>query len=102
MSYEREVIDLVDVEDDEEAEYDSIPLPDDIEAIENDAGPSRRSSNESRYPSKKDAQSGIDIRQGLKEQLAKLDAEVSPTPCQQSLIPRSCTVSQAKSMSCRN
>ena len=77
MSHNRDVIDLADDDDDEEAEYDSIPLPDDIEAIENAAGPSWRSSDEARQSRAIEAQTGIEDRQGLKEQLAKVDAEVS-------------------------
>lgn len=76
MAYKHDVIDLADDEDDE-AEYDSIPLPDDIEAIENAAGPSRRRSSEGRKGSMEGAQDGIDARQSLKAELAKIDAEVS-------------------------
>lgn len=77
MSHNRAVIDLADDDDDEEAEYDSIPLPDDIEAIENAAGPSWRSSDEAQQSRAIGAQTGTEDRQGLKEQLAKVDAEVS-------------------------
>lgn len=66
MPHNPDVIDLADDDDNDEAEYDSIPLPDDIEAIEN-----------GRHTTTEENQSGIDIRQSLKEELAKLEAEVS-------------------------
>lgn len=76
------VIDLVD-DDDEEEQYDSIPLPEDIEDIENTAGPSRRQiSNTSRNGSGDAIGSGELLhRQSLKERLAKLDGEVGAASC---------------------
>lgn len=77
MQLDRDVIDLVD--DDEEGpdeDYESIPLPDDIEAIENaGAGPSRRNDHKTTSYVNLDADD-MEKRQNLKEELARLDAEV--------------------------
>lgn len=98
MPYKPDVIDLADDDDDDsdEAEYDSIPLPDDIEAIENTAGPSSYL-NGGRGDSTGGDQDGIDTRQDLKEDLAKLEAEVS-SPSRRRLNYRSSLGSQARSL----
>ena len=90
MPHKPDVIDLADDDDNDEAEYDSIPLPDDIEAIEN-----------GRHGSVGEGQNGIDARQGLKEELAKIEAEVS-IASEVTTDPSSSTASQARSLSFRS
>lgn len=81
MPDRREVIDLVD--DDEQ--YESIGIPDDIEAIEaiSTAGPSRHRNNSGQNHrvastgSSKSSADAFDARQDVKMKLAKIDVEVS-------------------------
>lgn len=103
MSRAHDVIDLADDDDDCNEDYDSIPLPDDIEALENAAaGPSRSRSNGS--IARLAAESGdVDQRQSLKEELARLDAEVCGSESGQTPAePGSLQALRTISPSCRN
>jgi len=81
MPSNAEVIDLVD--DDFEEEYESIPIPDDIEVLEAmpTAGSSRR--REIKSTSRDDSYSlgeESDEKQRLREKIEKLNAEVRTCP----------------------
>lgn len=77
MPSKAEVIDLAD--DDLEDEYESIPIPDDIEVLEAMpiAGPSRKREVKSNSIDRSnDLGDKFDRDQGIRGQMAKLDAEV--------------------------